>query len=191
MAVFQAAAEPEPQTNALCHVRRIAAVPIIGPAWPQQRTASGRVGHPVERYGQRALFNVAPKTQTKQLSPANSCSRSPSPFRPADPAASLLLSSQSSVPSSIKAVPEPRRLRSRCWRWRKNSKCRCPSRSGANARYFRRDSRLRARGKRRIPDMAPEVSLWPWPSMHSMSGRASGWLHRAARGSSRRLSLRE
>ena len=57
----QAAAEPESQTDVLRHVRRIDGVPTDGPAWPQQRNSCGRLGHPVERHGQRALFNVAPK----------------------------------------------------------------------------------------------------------------------------------
>ena len=81
---------PNPRPTRFVTSEGLKPSPTFGPAWPQQRTASVRVGHPVERYGQRALFNVAPKTQTKQLSPANLCSRSPSPFRPADPAASLL-----------------------------------------------------------------------------------------------------
>ena len=41
--------ESESQTHALRHIRRIEPVPTGGPAWPQQRKASGRLGHTVER----------------------------------------------------------------------------------------------------------------------------------------------
>ena len=81
---------PNPRQTCFRHVRRIEAVPTGGPAWPQQRKASGRVGHPVERYGQRALFNVAPKPKPNSSSSANLCSRSRPPSRSADPAAPLL-----------------------------------------------------------------------------------------------------
>jgi len=54
--------KPNPKT-----FRDIRTVPTGGPAWPQQRKTSGRVSHHVERYGQRALFNVAPKPKPKLL----------------------------------------------------------------------------------------------------------------------------
>src|SRR6188768_514010 len=72
--------------------------PTGGPAWPQQRKTSGRVGHPVERDGQRALFNVAPQTQSKQLSPCEFMQPLPTPRSRCPPAPS----SRSPAPSPIK-----------------------------------------------------------------------------------------
>src|SRR4051812_41428089 len=39
----------------------------VGQAWPQRRTARGRVARRVERHGQRALFNLAPNPMGKRL----------------------------------------------------------------------------------------------------------------------------
>ena len=97
---------PNPNPKAFRDIRTIEPVPTGGPAWPQQRKGSVRVGHPVERYGQRALFNLAPKPKTNSSPPANLCSRSRPPSRPAAPAAPLLLSSRSPAPPPIKTAAE-------------------------------------------------------------------------------------
>ena len=46
---------------------RLEDVFISGPARPQRRKVAGRAGHPVESYGKRALFSLAPKTQPTTL----------------------------------------------------------------------------------------------------------------------------
>ena len=98
---------PNPRSPAIRHVRRIEAASTGGPAWPQQRKSSARVGHPVDRYGQRALFIVCPPNPNQTAPAANLCSRSRPPSRPAAPAAPLLLSSRSPASSPIKTAPQP------------------------------------------------------------------------------------
>ena len=105
---------PNPRTDVLRHIRAIEPVPTAGPAWLLQRKASGCVGHPVERYGLRALFNVAPQTQTKHRLLCELMQPipipTPTPIRRsadppiADPAAPLLLFSRSSARSPIKTA---------------------------------------------------------------------------------------
>jgi len=81
--------------------------PTGGPAWPQQRKTSGRVGHPVERDGQRALFNVAPQTQSKQLSPCEFMQPLPTPIPTSRSRCPAAPSSRSPAPSPIKTGGSP------------------------------------------------------------------------------------
>ena len=70
---------PKPNPNPFRDIRTIEPVPTGRPAWPQQRQTSGRVGHPVERDGQRALQR-GPQTQSKRLSPCESMQPLPTPI---------------------------------------------------------------------------------------------------------------
>jgi hypothetical protein len=84
---------PNPNPKAFRDIRTIEPAPTGGPAWPQQRKTSDRVGHPVKRYGQRALFNLAPKPKPNGSSTANLCEPLPTPIptsRSRNPAAPFL-----------------------------------------------------------------------------------------------------
>jgi len=159
---------PNPNPKAFRDIRTIEPVPTGGLAWPQQRKTSGRVGHPVERYGQRALFNLAHKPKPNSSSPANLCSRSRPPSRPAAPAAPLLLSSRSPAPSPIKAGSGS-----------KSSKA--TPLSDRQPPHFLRADRHDARQKAPfavIGQARPSICHLSWALLRSAKGRQESWVAR-------------